>query len=78
VAQHGSWNRTVPQGYQVALVKFKNGKPVAEQSFISGWLTDKGDVLGRPVDILTLPNGSVLISDDQLGVIYKVSYTSKK
>jgi glucose/arabinose dehydrogenase len=78
VAQHGSWNRTVPQGYQVALVKFKNGKPVAEQSFISGWLTDKGEVLGRPVDILTLPNGSVLISDDQLGVIYKVTYTISK
>lgn len=77
VAQHGSWNRTEPQGYQVALVKFKDGKPVAEQSFISGWLTDKGEVLGRPVDILTLPNGSVLISDDQLGVIYKVSYTVK-
>jgi glucose/arabinose dehydrogenase len=78
VAQHGSWNRTEPQGYQVALVKFKDGKPVAEQSFISGWLTDKGEVLGRPVDILTLPNGSVLISDDQLGVIYKVTYTISK
>ncbi len=78
VAQHGSWNRTEPQGYQVALVKFKDGKPVAEQSFISGWLTDKGEVLGRPVDILTLPNGSVLISDDTLGVIYKVTYTISK
>ena len=78
VAQHGSWNRTEPQGYQVALVKFKDGKPVAEQSFISGWLTDKGEVLGRPVDILTLPNGSVLISDDTLGVIYKVTYTAKQ
>jgi glucose/arabinose dehydrogenase len=78
VAQHGSWNRTEPQGYQVALVKFKDGKPVAEQRFISGWLTDKGEVLGRPVDILTLPNGSVLISDDTLGVIYKVTYTAKQ
>jgi len=78
VAQHGSWNRTEPQGYQVALVKFKDGKPVAEQSFISGWLTNKGEVLGRPVDILTLPNGSVLISDDTLGVIYKVTYTAKQ
>ncbi len=78
VAQHGSWNRTEPQGYQVALVKFKDGKPVAEQGFISGWLTDKGEVLGRPVDILTLPNGSVLISDDTLGVIYKVTYTAKQ
>lgn len=77
VAQHGSWNRTEPQGYRVALVKFKDSKPIAEQAFISGWLTDKGDVLGRPVDILTLPEGSLLISDDKLGVIYKVSYTGK-
>jgi glucose/arabinose dehydrogenase len=74
VAQHGSWNRTTPQGYRVVLIKFKGDKPVSEQDFISGWLTDKGEVLGRPVDILTLPNGSVLISDDQRGVIYKVSY----
>lgn len=74
VAQHGSWNRTEPQGYRVVLIKFKDNKPIAEQDFIHGWLTDKGDVLGRPVDILTLPNGSVLISDDQRGVIYKVSY----
>jgi glucose/arabinose dehydrogenase len=77
VAQHGSWNRTEPQGYRVALVKFNQGKPVSEQAFISGWLTDKGEVLGRPVDILTLPDGSLLVSDDQLGVIYKVTYTGK-
>ena len=77
VAQHGSWNRTEPQGYQIALIKFKDGKPVAEQSFIHGWLTDKGEVLGRPVDILTLPDGSLLISDDKLGVIYKVTYKTQ-
>ena len=77
VAQHGSWNRTEPQGYRVVLVKFKQDKPIAEQDFISGWLTQVGDVLGRPVDILTLPDGSLLISDDKLGVIYKVSYQGK-
>ena len=75
VAQHGSWNRTVPQGYQIALINFKNGKPDSEQAFISGWLTAKGEVLGRPVDILQLPNGSLLISDDKLGVVYKVEYS---
>ena len=75
VAQHGSWNRTQPQGYRVVLIKFKDHKPIAEQDFVSGWLTEKGEVLGRPVDILTLPDGSVLISDDKLGVIYKVVYT---
>jgi len=77
VAQHGSWNRTEPQGYRVVLIKFNQGKPVSEQDFISGWLTKDGNVLGRPVDILTLPDGSLLISDDKLGVIYKVEYHAK-
>jgi len=77
VAQHGSWNRTEPQGYRVVLIKFNQGKAVSEQDFITGWLTKDGNVLGRPVDILTLPDGSLLISDDKLGVIYKVSYQGK-
>ena len=77
VAQHGSWNRSEPHGYRVALVKFKQGLPVSEQEFISGWLTADGKVLGRPVDILEMPDGSLLISDDKLGVIYKVEYKGK-
>jgi len=77
VAQHGSWNRSEPQGYRVALVKFKQDYPVSEQSFISGWLTNDGKVLGRPVDILEMPDGSLLISDDKLGVIYKIEYKGK-
>ncbi len=77
VAQHGSWNRSEPQGYRIALVKFKQGKPVSEQVFIDGWLTKDGKVLGRPVDVLELPDGSLLISDDTLGVIYKVVYKNK-
>ena len=74
VAQHGSWNRTEPQGYQVALVNFVSGKPVSEQAFITGWLTKNAEVLGRPVDILQYFDGSLLISDDKLGVIYRVEY----
>jgi hypothetical protein len=77
VALHGSWNRTKPQGYQVSLVKFKQGKPVSEQAFVKGWLTANDDVLGRPVDILEMPGGSLLVSDDQLGVIYRISYQGK-
>lgn len=74
VAQHGSWNRTEPQGYRVVLVNFKGGKPISEHAFVSGWLTVTGKVLGRPVDILEMRDGSLLISDDKLGVIYKVEY----
>jgi hypothetical protein len=77
VAQHGSWNRSEPHGYRVALVKFKQDIPISEQVFISGWLTQDGEVLGRPVDILEMPDGSLLVSDDKLGVIYKVEYTEK-
>ncbi len=77
VALHGSWNRSQPDGYRVILVKFKDGKPVSDESFIDGWLTKAGKVIGRPVDILELPDGSLLISDDQSGLIYKVEYTGK-
>ncbi|MGZ8180412.1 MAG: PQQ-dependent sugar dehydrogenase [Methylobacter sp.] len=74
VAEHGSWNRSEPQGYRVAMVKFNQDKPVAEQVFIDGWLRKDGTVLGRPVDVLEMPDGSLLISDDKLGVIYKIEY----
>jgi len=74
VAEHGSWNRSTPQGYRVALIKFNQGRPVSEQVFIDGWLTNDNNVIGRPVDILTMPDGNLLISDDMLGLIYKVQY----
>jgi len=74
VAQHGSWNRSTPDGYRIALIKFEQGKPVSEEIFISGWLTEDGKVLGRPTDILEIADGSLLIADDKRGVIYKVSY----
>jgi glucose/arabinose dehydrogenase len=75
VAQHGSWNRSTPIGYRVTLVKFNQGKPVSEQVFVDGWLTQDYKVLGRPVDILEMPDGSLLISDDKLGLIYRIAYT---
>jgi glucose/arabinose dehydrogenase len=78
VAQHGSWNRTEPQGYRVVSIKFNTaGQAIAEEDFISGWLNKNDEVLGRPVDMLTIPDGSLLISDDKLGVIYKVAYQGK-
>jgi glucose/arabinose dehydrogenase len=75
VAQHGSWNRTEPQGYKVVLMKLDSqGHVTAEENFISGWLDKDGSVSGRPVDILAMPDGSLLISDDKNGLIYKVGY----
>ncbi len=77
VAQHGSWNRSKPHGYRIALVKFADDKPVQEEVFIEGWLTEDERVLGRPTDILQMPDGSLLITDDVLGLIYKVEYQNE-
>ncbi len=75
VAQHGSWNRTKPQGYRVAMVRFDDaGKPVAEEAFAEGWLRPDGHVLGRPVDVLQTPDGALLVSDDLAGAIYRINY----
>lgn len=74
VAQHGSWNRTKPVGYQLMHVSFDdNHKATGKEVFIDGWLND-GEAWGRPTDVLQLPDGSLLVSDDYNGVIYRVSY----
>lgn len=74
VAQHGSWNRSQPQGYRVVVVTFRDGQPVADEVFAEGWLRPTGEVLGRPVDVLEMPDGSLLVSDDHRGVIYRITY----
>ncbi|QEC56901.1 PQQ-dependent sugar dehydrogenase [Flavisolibacter ginsenosidimutans] len=73
IAQHGSWNRSTPIGYQVAFVKMENGKAVSATPFASGWLNGS-DVLGRPVDVQMMQDGSLLVSDDKQGVVYRISY----
>jgi glucose/arabinose dehydrogenase len=76
VAQHGSWNRTDPVGYRVMRVRFdERGRPVGKEPFIAGWLRKDGGVLGRPVDLAELPDGSLLISDDHAGLIYRVTHS---
>lgn len=75
VAQHGSWNRSSKVGYQVVRVHFDGaGKVVQHTPFITGWLRPDGRVIGRPVDLEELPDGSLLISDDKAGRIYRVTY----
>jgi len=79
VAFHGSWNRTVPTGYKIIRYKLDaEGKYLGEEDFISGWLTPEGRAFGRPVDILIQPGGIIYISDDKLGVIYRMVYSGFK
>lgn len=73
IAQHGSWNRSAPHGYRVVMLKFKAGRPVSEQVFAEGWLKSDGTVSGRPVDLIELKDGSILVSDDYSGLIYRIS-----
>jgi glucose/arabinose dehydrogenase len=77
VALHGSWNRSQRQGYQVAYIAFKDGKAAAgPESFLTGWMLapDKKEVWGRPVGLLQMPDGSLLVSDDGGRKIWRVSY----
>ena len=75
VAQHGSWNRSVPVGYRVMRVRFdENGNATGKQVFADGWLGRDGEAIGRPVDIEELPDGSLLVSDDRADVIYRIGY----
>ena len=75
VAQHGSWNRSSKVGYQVLRVRFDAaGRALGVEPFITGWLRPDGAVIGRPVDVEELPDGSLLISDDKAGLIYRVTY----
>lgn len=76
IAEHGSWNRTEKIGYRITMVTLENGEAVSYEPFIEGWLQEKEAVWGRPVDLLELPDGSVLISDDHRGIIYRVTYNS--
>ena len=77
LAFHGSWNRSERVGYSIAFVPFQNGKPQsAPQPFLTGWMLGKNnrDVWGRPVGLFTLPDGSLLVSDDGGNKIWRISY----
>jgi len=74
IAEHGSWNRSVPDGYRVARVRLEGDKAVEVEPFVEGFRRG-GKTYGRPVDLLELPDGSVLVSDDYGGRIYRIVYT---
>jgi glucose/arabinose dehydrogenase len=76
VARHGSWNRTERNGYDVVMVKATpDGKNAKVTPFMTGFLDNsKNSFWGRPTDVMMMPDGSVLVSDEQMGAIYRVSY----
>jgi glucose/arabinose dehydrogenase len=73
IAEHGSWNRSTPIGYRIMVVTLKGNEAVSYEPFAEGWLHD-GKAWGRPVDILQLADGSLLVSDDFANAIYRISY----
>ncbi len=78
VARHGSWNRTVKFGGDIALVRLnRDGSVKSVEPFLTGFLQNN-NYIGRPVDVMNMPDGSMLISDDWNGAVYRVSYGNKK
>ncbi len=77
VALHGSWNRSARQGYKIAYIPFKNGMATSgPEDFLTGWMLapDKKEVWGRPVGLLQMPDGSLLVTDDGGRKIWRISY----
>lgn len=76
IAEHGSWNRKEKSGYRITVVRLDGNRAVRYEKFATGWLRPDGTVAGRPVDLLVLPDGSLLVSDDVAGRIYRITYTA--
>ena len=73
IAEHGSWNRSVPIGYRITMAVFDKHHVLRYEIFADGWL-QKNIAWGRPVDIIEMKDGSLLVSDDRAGVIYRITY----
>ncbi|MBR9729173.1 PQQ-dependent sugar dehydrogenase [Shewanella intestini] len=73
IAQHGSWNRSSKVGYRIMQVKLQGSKVVDYQPFATGWLQGEKS-WGRPVAVLTMPDGALLVSDDAANAVYRISY----
>ena len=76
IAEHGSWNRTKKSGYRVMHVPIDGAKAGAQEVFAEGWLRADESVWGRPADVLPMPDGSLLVSDDLAGAIYRIRYVA--
>jgi glucose/arabinose dehydrogenase len=76
-AQHGSWNRTTPVGARVMVTFIDSEGNATMEPFAEGWIDENGEYLGRPVDVAQLRDGSILVSDDLAGAIYRISYSGQ-
>ncbi len=77
LTMHGSWNRQPPSGYEVRHIHFEKGVAVSSEPFLSGFLGPEGQ-FGRPVGLTQLPDGSLLVSDDDHGRIYRITYATAR
>ena len=76
VAEHGSWNRSERIGYRLTLVRNEDGVATGYEDFVTGWIGEPDErAWGRPVDVLELPGGDILVSDDRAGAIYRIWYS---
>ena len=73
IAEHGSWNRSTPIGYRVMIARLEGNKIVKYEPFAEGWLQN-GRAWGRPSDVLVMPDGALLVADDQADTIYRIAY----
>lgn len=79
VAEHGSWNREHKLGFRVMVVRLDGNKAVSYEPLVTGWLDEQSQkVWGRPVDVEVLDDGSLLISDDWKGAVYRVTYKPRR
>src|SRR5919109_1198886 len=78
IAEHGSWNRTTPIGYRVTTVRLDGDRVGGYEPFATGLLGDNGQITGRPVDVLVMPDGALLVSDDHAGAIYRIAYRASR
>jgi glucose/arabinose dehydrogenase len=77
--EHGSWNRARRVGYKVIRIPMKDGKATGEyEDFLVGFVTKDGDVWGRPVGVAVAKDGSLVVTDDASGTVWRVAYTKKK
>jgi glucose/arabinose dehydrogenase len=74
IAEHGSWNRDTPLGSRVTMGRVEGGKAMSYETFAEGWLRKNGRPWGRPADVLVMPDGALLVSDDEAGAIYRITY----